>query len=139
MPRTPTFDGNEVLGVSSLSSPGATGGSAVGGAVANYGVMNLANCSFTNNSAFGGAGGPDPSPGYAYGCPGGTGSGGAVWNSGLLTGSGSSLQATPPPVDRRSRRMGMLVACQRPLRVTLKLPGGDGSGAALFNYGVARW
>ena len=86
-----TFDGNEVLGVSSLSSPGATGGSAVGGAVANYGVMNLANCSFTNNSAFGGAGGPDPSPGYAYGCPGGTGSGGAVWNSGLLTGSGCTF------------------------------------------------
>ena len=132
-----TFDGNEVLGASSLGWPGTTGGSALGGAVANSGVMNLINCSFTNNSAVGGAGGHDPDPGYGQGCPGGTGSGGAVWNSGLLTGNGWYFCG-----QLRCRwdwwRRWDWVHNGTQLKADPGGPGGDGSGSALFNCGVAR-
>jgi hypothetical protein len=132
-----TFEDNEVLGASSLGSPSTNGGSAVGGAVANCGVMNLANCSFTNNSAVGGAGGPDADPPYGYGFPGGTGSGGAVWNSGLLTGNGCTFAANSAAGGTGGDgRTGYINGTQ--LKADPGGPGGDGSGAALFNCGVAR-
>ena len=45
-----------VVGAAAPPNSNAAGESASGGAVVNQGVLNLVNCTFTNNSAVGGAG-----------------------------------------------------------------------------------
>jgi hypothetical protein len=132
-----TFDGNETLGAADpLGWPGSAGGSVSGGAVANAGVINLINCSFTNNSAVAGAGSPGCDGSGSIGFSGGSGAGGAVWNSGLLTGSGCTFAGNSAAggiggdgqdVGSSWVRVGGAGGS-----------GGDGSGGALFNCGVAR-
>ncbi len=105
----------------------------------NRGLLNLINCTFTNNSAVGGAG----SHGYYYydpvGPAGGRGAGGAVWNSGKVWcrgctfagnsavggAGGAGASGGPMPWGNNPGYPGG--------------PGGDGAGGALFNYGTASF
>ena len=107
--------------------------SAAGGALANYGVVNLANCSFTSNSVVGGAGMEGNFD--AAGGPGGNGAGGAVWNSGLLTVLGCTFAGNR--ADGGAGGYGGEATWEGE-RGGPGGPGGDASGGALFNGGVAR-
>jgi hypothetical protein len=128
-----TFADNQVLGADGPYYPGTAGESVAGGALANFGVVNLVNCTFTNNAAIGGAG----SAGYGGwpGFPGGSGSGGAIWNSGLLRASGCTFAGNSAGGGAGGQGSGGIpVPWPNP-----GFPGGgggDGLGGAIFNGGA---
>jgi len=134
-----TFDGNFALGAAGQTSPtGTDGGSGTGGAVASSGALCLVNCSFINNSAVGGAGGPDPDPGYGIGCAGGSGAGGAVWNSGLVIVSGCTFASNSSAGGLGGAGGSTYVGFPQRPKPDPGGPGGNGTGSALFNCGTAR-
>lgn len=119
------------------SSYSVDGGSVGGGALANEGVLNLVNCTFTNNSAVGGAG--LIYSGYYFGAAGdagGKGAGGAVWNAGLLLASGCTFAGNSAVGGD-----GGIGSSGYALPYSPGFPGGaggDGAGGALFNCATAR-
>ncbi len=130
------FDSNRAVGPAGSSGwPGTAGTNAAGGAVVNSGGMNLINCSFTGNSAVGGAASPYNHSGYP-GYDGGSGIGGAVWNAGLLTANGCTFAG-----NSATGGVGGNGGSSMPIPGAIGGPGGsggDGAGGALFNSGVAR-
>jgi hypothetical protein len=131
-----TFTSNNVLGAAGPPWPEfAAGGSAAGGAVANFGVMQFVNCNFTGNSAVGGAGSAGISG--AVGAPGGTGAGGSIWNSGTLTTIGCTMYANLA-AGGKGGDGGSGMPLPWPTPGCAGGAGGDGSGGVVFNSGFAR-
>ena len=98
------------------------------------GVLNLVNCSFTNNSVVGGAGADGW--GGSAGEAGGSGAGGAVWNSGLMFVSGCTFAGNSAVGGTGGRGSG---GDMEPYSTPGYPggPGGDGAGGAVFNCGTA--
>jgi hypothetical protein len=129
------FFGNSVLGSAPPPYSNSDGESVAGGAIANQGVLQAANCTFSNNTASGGGGGV--AYGGSSGHAGGSGAGGAIWNSGLLLISGCTFAG-----NFAAGGVGGQGSAGEPLPwPSPGYPGGmggDGAGGALFNCGIAR-
>jgi hypothetical protein len=129
-----TFQDNQAVGTPN-SSMQIAGGDGTGGALANSGVANLAQCTFAGNSANGGGGGSGGFGSSMPGYPGGVGAGGAIWNSGTLIGDACTFTT--------NSAQGGGGGWGSPGGSGLGAPGaggngGDGAGGALFNSGAAR-
>ncbi|MDB6016127.1 MAG: Cna domain protein [Pedosphaera sp.] len=145
-----SFGNNGVSGANgandpNVGNPGANGGNGangLGGAIRNLGTSILINCTFTNNSAVGGAGGNGGNGGTGdfrggdggSGGNGGAGNGGAIYNSGTIlltnctfaannaTGGSAGLGGTNGSAGALKGNGGA---------------GNIGAGAGLYNLGAA--
>lgn len=130
------FFGNNALGAAVPSGPGyGPGNSVAGGAVANFGWMDLVNCTFAGNSAVGSAG--NGGNWGTVGSPGGTGAGGSIWNSGALTAIGCTLYSNVA-AGGKGGDGGPGPPMPFPTPGGAGGAGGDGSGGAIFNSGSAE-
>lgn len=129
-----TFHGNCVRGTTAPPFDFVSGQSVTGGAIANLGILELANCAFSNNIAVGGGGGA--AYGGMIGPPGGHGQGGAIWNSGLLAASGCTFASNSATGGRGGTGSGGMWLPGQTSGYPGG-PGGDGAGA-IFNVGIAR-
>lgn len=139
------FSGNIAQGAAGISTStnGTPGQDGWGGALANAGVARLFNCTFTNNSAIGGAGGTGnsvylgdlPTPGGK----GGEGFGGAIHNSGLLTAAACTFSSNSVVGGKGGDGGSVLNLSTTPIGGANGGSSGSGNGGALFNNGVANF
>jgi hypothetical protein len=122
--------------------PGVPGSNGIGGAICNFGSLSICSCTFRDNLATGGMGGPGmPGDDYPFGDNdpptwggyGGNGYGGAIFNTHLLVVSNSLFVGNQASggVGGRGGRGGFALYASN--SGAWGGSGGDGIGAALFS------